>query len=191
MGKPLPHQETAWVELPLSNGGATLVDAADLEWLPALTWRRNPGGYVFATVQCKTGRKVVQLHRLIAGARVGQVVDHANGDTLDNRRSNLRACAQRRNCQNRKRHSNNTSGFKGVLERDGYFRAFIMLNGYQLALGQYNDAIAAALAYDRAALEHFGEFARPNFDSKRDWLFPQDMTPRPRSGQGQRAGRRP
>ena len=53
----------------------------------------------------------VKMHRLIMNASAGVQVDHANGDGLDNRRSNLRLCTHVENMHNSGKYKNNTSGF--------------------------------------------------------------------------------
>lgn len=55
------------------------------------------------------------MHRELLGLERGREVDHINGDTLDNRRANLRAVTHAQNMQNRKLHKNNTSGIRGVM----------------------------------------------------------------------------
>ena len=104
------------------------------------------------------------LHRIISGCSSGQVVDHANGNGLDNRRSNLRVCSHTQNMQNRKMHSNNQSGFKGVYfdpEVQGLpWRAQIRANGKKHHLGRFGSAIAAHQAYLKAAEKFHGEFGR-------------------------------
>ena len=101
------------------------------------------------------------MHRVITGY---PLVDHINGDGLDNRRANLRAATATQNNQNR-RPSLSRSGFKGVTKSsksNGWY-ARIRVNGKLIHLGCYPDPTSAARAYDAAALEHFGEFAWPNF----------------------------
>lgn len=92
-------------------------------------------------------------------------VDHINGDTLDNRRSNLRLCTVSGNNHNRMKSKNNTSGYKGVswLKQNQKWRAYIKVNSKDKHLGCYLDKEDAARAYDKAAKEYFGEFARLNF----------------------------
>lgn len=113
----------------------------------------------------KTGRRRnLFLHREIMQAPFDMEVDHRNGDSLDCRRSNLRLATRQQNMCNMRRPSHNTSGFKGVAKAmSGRWRAFIKINRKQLHLGVFDRKRDAAKAYDRAALEHFGEFANLNF----------------------------
>src|SRR4051812_31593824 len=78
------------------NGFSVLVDAEGYESLSRLTWSvvwpnsRCKHVYFYTTKQVKGVRVMPRLHRLIAKAQPGQIVDHINGDTLDNRKANLR-----------------------------------------------------------------------------------------------------
>lgn len=116
-----------------------------------------------------SGDAIEYMHRLILGAAAGRFGDHRNGDGLDNRRSNLRAASHAENNRNRVGLAGATSRFKGVsLDRkSGKWFACIKYERRTRSLGHYEDEIAAAQAYDTAAREHFGEFARPNFGDQR------------------------
>lgn len=107
------------------------------------------------------------MHRLIVGAVKGEIVDHVNGNTLDNRRENLRKCSKSQNAQNSKRHRDGVSGFKGVSfhRRSKTWRARIRNDGREVCLGYFHSPVDAARAYDRAAFEMFGEFAKVNLGS--------------------------
>jgi len=89
-------------------------------------------------------------------------VDHKNMNKLDNTKSNLRVCTKSQNGQNRNVQSNNKLGIKGVVFRptNKKYRAIIKLNGKQFNLGHYNTAQEASFAYEKAAKEMFGDFAR-------------------------------
>lgn len=92
-------------------------------------------------------------------------VDHINGDTSDNRLSNLRESTKMENSYNRGCPANNTSGFKGVFwhRRRARWGAKIRHQGRRIDLGLFLDKTDAAKAYDAAARKHHGEFARVNF----------------------------
>jgi hypothetical protein len=116
------------------------------------TWKsgvRGAGGYV-------------KLHNVLMSPPAGMVVDHKNGNGLDNRRENLRVCTRAQNGMNRRRGKNNTSGYKGVhwCASKQRWLARISVNGKQRSLGQYTDPQQAYAAYCAAALELHGEFAR-------------------------------
>ena len=112
------------------------------------------------------GRKVrvVQLHREVMGAPPGMLVDHVNGNTLDNRRCNLRVATHGQNLANRKAITAK-SGFKGAFwaKWAGRWYSSIGVNGRVIRLGYFDTPEAAALAYDEAARKHHGEFACVNF----------------------------
>ena len=103
------------------------------------------------------------MHRLVAGAARGQVVHHKNDDTLDNRRENLCVCTQADNVR-RRRGNAGASGYRGVQlvrpESTRPWRARIKVNGKFLYLGQHATKRQAIVAYNTAAAQHFGEFAR-------------------------------
>ncbi len=106
------------------------------------------------------------MHRLITRAPKGKVVDHENGDGLDNRRANLRVCDHRQNRRNHQRpRKGGASRFHGVgwWKRDQKWRAKISVDGRTIHLGYFADEEDAARAYDQAAREHFGEYASTNF----------------------------
>ena len=112
-------------------------------------------------------RRYELLHRLVIGAKKGEVVDHINKDTMDNRRENLRIVTVAQNAWNRKKQAGrcpNTSGFIGVFKTPkGRFSASISINNKSFRLGVYDTAEMAAMAYDRKALEVRGHFAVLNF----------------------------
>jgi hypothetical protein len=96
------------------------------------------------------------------GATKGQQIDHKNGDTLDNRRSELRFATNHQNAMNSKLRKNNKSGFKGVSysASENRWIANICLHGKCKYLGGFDTREEAHAAYMRAAIEAAGEFAR-------------------------------
>lgn len=153
-------------ELSLTRGLIAQVDAADYERVAAVPWVAKPnlsktgeqcGWYAYRTV----ARRTVYLHRYITQAPQHLVVDHINGDGLDNRRCNLRLCTIGQN--NAARRTAGASGLRGVEKVGTRWRAYIGHNRRNLHLGSFASSEAAARAYDAAALEAYGEFARLNF----------------------------
>jgi hypothetical protein len=100
------------------------------------------------------------MHRAILGGGKEMVADHINGDTLDNRRCNIRLCNVGQNCHNRK--WNVRSGYKGVFANGKRWKAVIGFEGTKYYLGTYDTPLEAAHAYDEGAKKLYGEFAIVN-----------------------------
>lgn len=156
-------------KIELTQGKVTLVDDEDFEMLSQYKWFYG-NGYAQRSEYAGGGRKntkviTQQMHRLvIANIPDGKIVDHKNHDGLDNRKSNLRICTRLENRRNATKHKNNKSGYKGVWQENGKFRSAIWLSDKKKNknLGTFQTAIEAARAYNRSALELFGEFAYIN-----------------------------
>jgi hypothetical protein len=105
------------------------------------------------------------MHRLIMGEPPAAMIDHRDGDGLNNSRANLRICTPSQNQQNRKHQALNTSGYRGVTyhKRLARWQAQLGHDGRKHYLGVFHNPIDAARAYDLKAVEHFGEFANLNF----------------------------
>lgn len=102
--------------IPLTNGGETLVSCEDFHWLAQRSWYRDAHGYVKCDLWGRRGGMKVLMHRLILLAPDTSTVDHANGNTLDNRRENLRLATQSQQNANRPKITGK-SRFKGVYRR--------------------------------------------------------------------------
>lgn len=94
-------------------------------------------------------------------AQPGVIVDHANHNTLDNRRSNLRICTYQENNMNAQKRQNTSSQYKGVRwnQKNRRWYAGIKFNKKDIHLGTFKDEIEAARAYNASALMLFGPFA--------------------------------
>jgi hypothetical protein len=154
-------------KIPLTQGKAAIVDDENFSGLSAFRWRAQKSSsgkyYACRSENWKRGKRpTTHMHREVLRPKDGEQVDHINGDTLDNRRENLRICGQLQNSYNRTSQKNNTSGFKGVSELRGKFVAYIAYNGKQRHIGCFDTAAEAASAYDEAALKFHGEFASLN-----------------------------
>jgi hypothetical protein len=104
---------------------------------------------------------MVYMHRLLMAAPSGLCVDHIDGNTLDNRRANLRLATHSENLRNMKRKKNNRSGYRGVHRVRNRWCAQITCNRKVRTLGTFATAEEAHEAYVKAATELHGEFARP------------------------------
>jgi hypothetical protein len=146
------------------SGTPALIDDVDHELVASRKWYLKPNGYAMARFRSEAGAVAYRtMHRVIMNAQPGTQIEHANLNRLDNRRGNLRIATQTQNLANTVAREH-TSIFKGVhRHRDGVRWNASIVHGHTISLGTYNDEIVAAFAYDRAAREHFGEFARLNF----------------------------
>ncbi|BAK66857.1 putative endonuclease [Sphingobium sp. SYK-6] len=165
---------------PLSRGLFAIIDDEDEHLVAGIKWHAHPverstGG--FYAVNGRGGAKPTlagrrYMHRLILGASASQLVDHVNGDGLDNRRANLRIATRRQN--NINRQTTNRWGFRGI-ERtaSGRWRSLIRVDGRRIAGPLQDNAIDAALIYDAMASLHFGEFAVLNFPKHKEATAPQ------------------
>jgi hypothetical protein len=156
----LPEPEGGVKRIPLGGGLYAYVDAADYEWLSQWAWHVI-GGYAG---RYEKDRKIY-IHREIVQPRKGLVVDHINRNKMDNTRLNLRACTPDENARNRAKRVASVSQYKGVgyRKRNKKWFAEIAIAGEHIWLGFCDSEIDAARTYDRAAVEHFGEFANLNF----------------------------
>ncbi len=151
----------------ISKGLHTMIDDDILDIFPTLKWQamydRHTKKYYARCHQRIDGKdKTVLIHRIIMGAKKGEIVDHINGDTLDNRKCNLRLCTNAENCRNKKIHFDNTSGYKGIRKHENRWQAKITKDYKDYFLGEFKEAKDAALAYNEGAKKMFGEFARLN-----------------------------
>lgn len=150
----------------LRNGEYAKVDNEDYPYLAMFTWCKT-GRYV----RCYHKNKRTAMHHVILWKPLGNnlVIDHINGDTLDNRRANLRVCTQSCNVQNRRRASRYKSNFLGVsrIKRRGTWRATITHEKDSFYLGSFRTEIDAAKRYDEAAKLLYGKMARVNFPNKK------------------------
>ena len=143
----------------IHNGRKFVIDTSDLPLVSNVNWFVSADNRVVSSKTKKHPRIV--LSRLIMGVtKYSDVVDHVNGDTLDNRRNNLRICSHDENCRNIKRKSNNTSGYTGVsfnkVSKKWY--SYIGYKGKRIGLGYYDAFEEAVDARRRAEIEYHGEF---------------------------------
>lgn len=154
-----------------------LYDECDHETVSKHKWFVSTTGYVVRTVRVNGKNARIILHRVILGVTDPKIkVDHKNHNTIDNRRCNIRACSHQQNLMNRKKTEGTYSKYLGVSAKwtktkkgkvnGPYIVAEIKAKGSRIKLGYFKTEEDAAIAYDKAAEEYFGEFASLNFKNK-------------------------
>ncbi|MEA5016133.1 MAG: HNH endonuclease [Candidatus Limiplasma sp.] len=139
-----------------SSGEQIIVDTEMIPILSEHTWCLNAAGYAVS----RTKGKYVRLNRLILACEPEFVVDHINGNKLDNRKTNLRKCKPIENSRNKGLGRNNQTGVAGVSKRaDGKWRVRIMVGRTEKALGVYDSFEKAVNVRREAEKIHFGEYS--------------------------------
>jgi hypothetical protein len=157
----LPTHKKGVRRILLSQGLFATVDAADYEKLSKYKWYVvKRGSKVYATR--RKGKRYMYMHREIMRPPRSYVVDHIDGNGLNNCRSNLRVCTARQNQANRGPRGG-SSRFVGVHRHGNKWEASIRYRGELLYLGRFDDEVEAAKARDRKAYELHGEYAYLNF----------------------------
>lgn len=146
-----------------------IIDEEDFDKVKDYRWRaifsRRAGRYYAGAA------KSILMHRLILNAPNGMMVDHikaypnAELNGLDNRKSNLRLANASQNAAHSVKRITSRSPYKGIwfIKETSRWRSSIRVNYKRIYLGCFAKAKEAAMAYDRAAIKHFGEFALINF----------------------------
>lgn len=137
-----------------------MVDDKDYARLSKYTWRLEENGYA----RTKAYGRQLLMHRMILGLCVGDGIktDHKDTNKLNNQKNNLRVCTTRQNNRNSK-SKGGISKYKGVsLTKHGTWKSGIKKNYEYVYLGCFQTELEAAIAYNEAAKELFGEFAKLN-----------------------------
>jgi hypothetical protein len=166
-------------EIQCTKGRVAIVSDEDYELLNKFRWQGSV--YPQVALRRRNGKTTtVSMHTFILRGPSELVIDHINGDTYDNRRENLRLVTHQQNMTNSKKHKITPHNpYKGVhaanyvryglplgkrgKKRQDPWKASICIEGKNYLIGKFKTAEEAAEAYDRAALEAFGDYARLNF----------------------------
>jgi hypothetical protein len=147
------------VRIPLQRGLFTTIDDEDVElskyrWY---TWKSKSGRlYVRRDVYINGDHFTFSLHRIIADALPKILVDHEDGDTLNNRRYNLRIVTNQQNCVNRySKLARSTSKYRGVYwnKNNNKWHSQIRYNYKLIHIGYFSSEMEAAQAYDKKGME--------------------------------------
>lgn len=160
-------------KVPLTRGLHALVDDRDFPALMRFKWHIlecRAGMYAKRNGPrngLKNNRTAILMHRVLAEAKRGEVVDHIDHNTLNNQKKNLRACTNSENLANRKGPSAaSTSGFLGVYPApSGRYRVQLGVRGRSIYIGHFRSVRAASAAYASASVKYYGEFS-PFFRQK-------------------------
>jgi hypothetical protein len=164
----IPYEVTSGFDLPtdwnpetdaavMVRGCVFFINREDLEFVCSRRFYINPSGYMDFN---KDGEKVL-YHRLVMNAPRGMIVDHINRDRRDNRKRNIRIKHNSHNQANK--NGKNPIGFRGLMFKRGAWEANIGFNNERIYLGRFESREDAARAYDRKAVECFGDCAVTNF----------------------------
>lgn len=137
------------------------IDDEDKELFNKYKWFINIGNRMKPYL-VTTSHPNLYFHKLVMKIGKDFICDHKNGDSLDNRKENLRKATRSQNAQNSRRRRDNSSGIKGVCfdSRDKVWRAFIQANGKRISLGSFKDIYSAQCKYIEASEILHGEFHR-------------------------------
>jgi hypothetical protein len=155
-------------KIELTKGLFALVDDEDYDILNNYKWHitENKNKLTkYASRRQYPENKMIKMHRQIMGAIDPKIhIDHIDGNGLNNCKSNLRICTLSENNRNITKRKNCTSKYKGVhySKRDDLYTAYINCNKKRTYIGWFKNEIEAAKAYNKSALELFGEFAKLN-----------------------------
>lgn len=152
----------------LREGFEAIVDIADLPEVEGKAWRlqTTPTGHAYAYARVP-GNACLLMHRALMRSLPGEMVDHKDGDGLNNRRANMRNGNGAQNQANKAAERRSKLGLKGVSQKRNRFQAAITPNGRKIHLGSFATPEEAAAAYRGAAKVLWGDFAYDGVQTKK------------------------
>lgn len=158
----LPLTETPYKELVLASGKVLIIDSSDYDKVSKYAWHSKKSRSTYYAVHksyTSSGSLVIPMHRYILDAPKGSIIDHKNGNGLDNRRANLRFVTRQYNRANSLENKNKLDSLpKGVYKsksKRNPYRAVLRTNGKNYHLGYYPTISEAHIAYKTKASEVF------------------------------------
>jgi len=147
-------------KIPLTKGKYTIVDEDDYKKLCIRKWYFKPNSKTLDTGYASS--RAGYMHRIIVNAPSNMLVDHINGDKLDNRKSNLRLCTMSQNKANSTQYSSNKSGYKGVYwhKHVKKWQSQIRYKGKIYHLGSFDTALEAHMAHKKKHQKLFKKFSK-------------------------------
>ena len=148
----------SWIKLQTTNNKNYLISLSDFDKVASITWTRPKDGYIKKylekMVNGKRVRSVILQHRLVMGAKHGELIDHINGDTADNRRENLRIASKSLNALNTQK-TKGAIPYRGVIfnKKNNKYQAVITIMHKKQHLGFFSSADAASDAYQTRQME--------------------------------------
>jgi len=163
-------------KIPLTQGKFAIIDDEDFELVSKYKWHYMPGGLstnngyavhsIFNKKIWKEEKKVrnfhLRMHNLIMNTPLKMTVDHINHNGLDNRKSNLRVCSLKENCQNQPKRKHGTLIYQGITKMGNKFYAQVQKNGKKHWGNGFYTQKEAAIEYNKLAKKIFGKFANLN-----------------------------
>lgn len=154
-------------EIKLSQGKVSLVDDEDYEYLNQFKWFADKHRNTYYAGRQESRHLGLQRTKLMHCVIMNHKgIDHIDGNGLNNQKSNLRKCTNSQNAMNRTQIKGTSSKYKGVSfhKRDKKWYSYIKKDQKLINLGSFTNEVDAAKAYDKKAIELFGEFSRLNFN---------------------------
>ena len=165
------------VQVQFVKGTVVLLSEQDFAMFKKYTWHIERARHT-CYLRTRIGRRWPRFHQLILRRGPGKVIDHIDGNGLNNARSNLRVCSRAQNQQGAAR-ARKWSEYVGVSfhKARNKWTASIQFRGKKHYLGVYDSQRAAALAYDVKADQLYGRYAKKNFknfvvkDLAKKWIL--------------------
>lgn len=148
---------------------SVILDDDDYEKFKSFNWwllSSSKSKHRYVATNMKVDETLIRLaliHREIMNAKKGEIVDHINGNTLDNRKKNLRIVTRQQNTWNSTKHKTNKTGYKGIMHykyKKGWFKVQVRQNNKVYYLGIYPDIEQAKKVYINFVKKHRGEYAK-------------------------------